>query len=517
MSVKVVRPGWPLAATLIVFILMLLMLFYQQTVIYLGDIWGELSVGEYAHGYLVLAISIYLIVYNRKRLAKLTPCPSYAVLPLVFLAGLLWLTAVLVDVEVVQTVGLLGVLFTVTWALSGHQAMKVLAFPLLFISFALPIWFPLSPLLQNVTADVVFWIIRVIDVPAFRHENMITVPSGIFSIEEACSGLRYLLAALTLGSLYAYLNYVTLSGRVAVVLITACAAVLANFIRVFIVVYLGYATDMQHPWVDDHLMLGWYLFGGLMAILLFIDARYYRHASPVKDTAIDDAPEESCAGGGAKVNKTCQKGHAQYFIIAGLCVVALSIGPVIMYQQSQQQLLGAGTDIVLPEGPVSWSSPVDSVNDWMPQYHGAISKKSDYLVRGGRVSLFIAYYPFQQQGKEVINDLNRISNKKIWRTKYPQARVKHLQSHDVLEQIIDNKKNEKRLVWYWYNIGGVITINKYEAKLLQLAGILTGRPQAYVVAVSVPVNDDVENSRKFISDVVGDLKISLETLQVTTD
>ena len=145
---------------------------------------------------------------------------------------------------------------------------------------------------------------------------------------------------------------------------------------------------------------------------------------------------------------------------------------------------------------------MDSVNDWMPQYHGAISKKSDYLVRGGHVSLFIAYYPFQKQGKEVINDLNRISNKKIWRTKYPHARVKHLQSHDLLEQIIENKKNEKRLVWYWYNIGGDVTINKYEAKLLQLAGILMGRPQAYMVAVSVPVNDDVENSRKFIRDVV---------------
>ena len=73
---------------------------------------------------------------------------------------------------------------------------------------------------------------------------------------------------------------------------------------------------------------------------------------PVKDTATDDAPEEGRAGDGAKVNKACQKGPAQYFIIAGLCVVALSIGPVIMYQQSQQQLLSADIDIVLPEGPV---------------------------------------------------------------------------------------------------------------------------------------------------------------------
>ena len=127
------RPGWFLAAPLISFVLLLAMILYQQTVFYLGSKWNEISIGEYAHGYLVLAISLYLIIYNRKRLAKLTPCPSYAVLPLVFLSVLLWLAAVLVDVQMLQTVGLLGVVFTVTWTLTGHQVMKVLAFPILFI------------------------------------------------------------------------------------------------------------------------------------------------------------------------------------------------------------------------------------------------------------------------------------------------------------------------------------------------------------------------------------------------
>lgn len=518
MSVNNTRSDWPLATSIVTSLVLLTMAFYRQTVMYLASIWGDVSTGEYAHGYLVLVISIFLIVFNRKKLARLAPCPSYSVLPLVFFNVLLLTIAVLVDVEVLQAAALLSVVFTVMWVVYGHQIMSVLAFPILFIFFAIPVWFPLSPLLQNITADAVFWVVRLIDVPAFRHENFITVPSGVFSIEEACSGLRYLLAALTLGSLYAYINYVSLAGRVAVVLVAASAALLANIVRVFIVVYLGYATEMQHPWVGDHLMLGWYLFGGLVAILLFIDARYYRHASPVKNTATDDTAEEGCTGVSAKVNKSCQKGRAQYFIIAGLCVVTLSIGPVIMYQQNQQQqLLSASFDIVLPEGPVSWSSSVDGVSDWMPQYHGAINKKSDYLVRGERVSIFIAYYPFQQQGKEVINDLNRISNKKIWRLKYPHARVKHLQSQDFLEQIIGNEKNENRLVWYWYNIGGNVTINKYEAKLWQLAGMLSGRPQAYVAAVSVPVNDDVENARKFIRNIVSDLKISLENWQVTNE
>ena len=514
------RPGWSLAAPLISFVLLLAMILYQQTVFYLGSKWNEISIGEYAHGYLVLAISIYLIVYNRKRLAKLTPCPSYAVLPLVFLTVLLWLTAVLVDVQMLQTVGLLGVLFTVIWALLGHQAMKVLAFPVLFIGFAIPVWFPLSPLLQNVTADVVFWFMRVIEVPAFRQENMISVPAGTFSVEEACSGLRYLLAALTLGSLYAYLNYVSLPGRIAVVLVAAGTALLANIIRVFIVIYLGYATEMQHPWVDDHLMLGWYLFGGLVAVLLFIDARFYRHAPAIesaatKSTTTGSVVEEMATEESSGSTISCQKGRSQYFIIVGLCVIILSIGPVIAYQQNnQQQVPGSTINVVLPEGITGWSGPIASENDWMPLYHGAISAKSDYLVQGEKISLFIAYYPFQKQGTEVINDLNRISNKKSWRTKYSHARLKHLQTFDVMEQVIENKQNNKRLVWYWYNIGGRLTVNKYEAKAMQLTGLLIGQPRAYMVAVSVPVKDDVEQSREFIQKLVNDLKKPLANLQV---
>lgn len=511
MTINKARADWSLAATLITFVLILTMIFYRQSVFYLAGIWNEISTGEYAHGYLVLLISLYLIVYNRKGLAKLDPCPSYAVIPLVFLSVLLLLAAILVDVQMLQAVGLLGVLFTVVWALSGHQVMKILAFPVLFIGFAIPVWFPLSPLLQNFTADVVFWIIRLIEVPAFRQENMITVPAGMFSIEDACSGLRYLLAALTLGSLYAYLNYVTLAGRVAVVLVAAGAALLANIIRVFIVVYLGYATEMQHPWVDDHLMLGWYLFGGLVAVLLFIDARFYRRDTSTL-TVKDEADGESSA-----TNISCQKGRTHYFISAGLCVFVLSIGPIIVYQQSNQQhISGPSINVVLPEDIEDWSTPMASSNDWMPLYHGAISTKSDYLVRGGSVSLFIAYYPFQKQGAEVINDLNRISNKKSWRTVYSHARLKYLPAFDVMEQVIDNNQNNKRLVWYWYNIGGQLTVNKYEAKLLQLTGLLMGKPQAYMVAVSVPIhmNEDVKQSREFLQDVVSDLKKPLANLQV---
>ena len=271
-------------------------------------------------------------------------------------------------------------------------------------------------------------------------------------------------------------------------------------------------------------MLGWYLFGGLVAGLLFIDARFYRHAQAIESTVTESTAtgsvvEKMAAEESYNATTSCHKGRSQYFIIAGMCVIILLIGPGIVYQQNNQQHASGSTiNVFLPEGIEGWSDPIVSANDWMPLYHGAISAKSDYLVRGGNVSLFIAYYPFQKQGTEVINDLNRISNKKIWRTKYSHARLKHLQAIDVMEQVIENSKNEKRLVWYWYNIGGQLTVNKYEAKVLQLAGLLMGQPQAYMVAVSVPIpvhmNDDIKQSQESLLQIITDLKKPLANLQV---
>ena len=277
MSTGASRHGWRVAGPAVAALLLLAFGLYHETLLYLVGLWNQLKIGEYAHGYLVLAISAYLILRQRRTLTALTPCPHAWALLAVMAASLLWMLAALVDVQVLQTIGLLLLVLAIVWTVLGNRVTWALLFPILFIGFAIPIWFPLSPLLQDLTADAVFGVIRLLGVPALRQENVIVLPAGSLSIEEACSGLRYLLAALTLGTLYAYLNYKTFRARLVVVLIAAAAAVLANMVRVFIVVYLGYATDMQHPLVHDHLTLGWYLFGGLVVILLFLDARLHAH------------------------------------------------------------------------------------------------------------------------------------------------------------------------------------------------------------------------------------------------
>ena len=291
----------------------------------------------------------------------------------------------------------------VVWTVLGNRVARVLLFPILFIGFAIPIWFPLSPLLQDLTADAVFGVVRLLGIPAFREENVIALPAGSLSIEEACSGMRYLLAALTLGTLYAYLSYDTLRARLVVVLIAAAAAVLANMVRVFIVVYLGYATDMQHPLIHDHLAWAGTCSGGWWSFCCSSTpacSGIARLLSPVAATQHSDG-----------LSAACEKRPLQYLAVVVAGAALLSAGPAAVYGVHHQSHPENGRiELALPSGAGAWTGPVASDDDWMPEYHGAITRKQAYQKGSERVTLFIGYYPVQKQGEEVINDLNRISN-----------------------------------------------------------------------------------------------------------
>ncbi len=506
MDTEQTRQDWRLPGLVLALLLLLAMVFYQQTLLHLMSVWNQLRTGEYAHGYLVLLISVYLIFSRRHRLAVLMPYPNYWALLAVLAVSLLWAVGGLVDVEVVQAEALVFLILAIVWVVLGNRVTAQLVFPILFISFAIPIWFPLSPLLQSLTADTAFDIVRALKIPAFLHENMIILPAGTLSVEESCSGMRYLLAALTLGALYGYLNYRNVYARLVVVFIAAIAAVLANIVRVFIVVYLGYVTQMQSPLVRDHMMLGWYLFGALVVILLFIDAQIFRRwqarhpPSPSRSSI-----SQSSIGQASEVRRVAPaRGKLHYLTIAIAGILFLSVGPGLVYLSNQQPTASrsAAIEVSLPAGRAGWSGPVNTDDKWMPVYHGAITKKQAYFKHGNSLFLYVGYYLKQRQDNELITFFNQINNVSVWRSLYSHAVTKDIDGRQVLEQLLVDKQGTQRLVWYWYNVSGINVTNKYLAKALEVWGLLTGRPDSYVVAVATDVNNQLKASRALMATFV---------------
>ncbi len=499
------------------FILILTLVLYQSTVFYLIGIWNDIRIGTYAHGYLVLAISAWLIFKNRHQLAKQQPCASFTGLGLVIFAMLLWLVATLTSVEMVQAAALLLLIVGLVWVSFGITIMRMLLFPILFISFALPLWSPLSPILQNITADVVFWLARLFEIPATRQENLIIVPYGVLSIEEACSGLRYLLAALTLGTLYAYMNYHRPAARLLVVFISAAAAVLANIIRVFIVVYVAYTSDMQSDLVRHHLMMGWYLFGAVIAVLLVIDVAFYRlrQRNHKGDSIVGDT-EDNQAADLTTVNKVCKNTPVQQFFILFVAVVLMAMGPVIVQLthhgvksahivQSQQRV---DLSHILPANMGTWTKINDKNNDWQPIYLHAVELNQSYRKASHKVTMYMAYYAEQTQGSELINDMNHITNDRIWRTFYMHAHKQQVGQQAILVQILEKPNAKRKLLWYQYCVAGWCTNSKYKAKILQLLGLLKAHHEAYVIAITTDIETDDNAGIRAAAKVLNDFYFS---------
>ena len=82
----------------------------------------------------------------------------------------------------------------------------------------------------------------------------------------------------------------------------------------------------------------------------------------------------------------------------------------------------------------------------------------------------------------------------------------------VLEQLLEKGGAEKRLVWYWYRVAGRHTTNKYAAKALQVLGLITGRPQASVVAVATDTGDDNGHARSVLGEFLATMQAPLAKL-----
>jgi len=98
-------------------------------------------------------------------------------------------------------------LFALTLYFAGRRRAGLLSFPIGLLLFALPvpsivfnrIAFPL----QLIASDLATRLIRWFDVPALREGNVIELARMKLQVVEACSGIRSLVAMMTLAVIFA--------------------------------------------------------------------------------------------------------------------------------------------------------------------------------------------------------------------------------------------------------------------------------------------------------------------------
>jgi len=191
---------------------------------------------DYSHGFLIVPLALYFTWERRRKLARLPIEPSWwGLLPLTL--GSLTLAIGRLGTELMNMrVSFVLTLIGLVLLLLGRRIFRLLAFPLCFLFLMVPL--PESLLnvvafpLQLVAADMAVNAVQMLGIPALREGNIIHLANAQLFVAQACSGLRSLMALITLGVVFAYFFRKSLAERVLIVLSAIPIAILVNAFRV---------------------------------------------------------------------------------------------------------------------------------------------------------------------------------------------------------------------------------------------------------------------------------------------
>ena len=133
---------------------------------------------------------------------------------------------------------------------------------------------PRSTVRRCDTADFTVAALRASGIPVYREGLQFVIPSGSWSVVEACSGIRYLMASFMVGSLFAYLNYRSWRRRLAFVAVSLVVPIVANWLRAYMIVMLGHLSGNTLAVGVDHLIYGWVFFGIVIMAMFMVGARW---------------------------------------------------------------------------------------------------------------------------------------------------------------------------------------------------------------------------------------------------
>ena len=135
------------------------------------------------------------------------------------------------------------------------------------------------------------------------------------------------------------------------------------------------------------------------------------------------------------------------------------------------------------------------------------------MIKNNReIHLYLGMYPTQRQSEELINDLNKISDEKIWHIRHQRALLYNVGEQEMLEQLLEMNDGSQRFVWYWYRVAGQDTVNEYQAKALQVLGLLKGIQQASIVAIAAKVEEEPGKARKILGQFVKEMGFSINSV-----
>ena len=447
----------------------------------------------FTHGFLVVPICFWLAWRNRAAVAATPARPWWPGIAFVALAAAVWVVASAADALGVRQFALAFMLQAAIVTIVGLPLARVLAFPIAFLLFAVPFGEIFVPTMIEWTANFTVAALRFSGVPVYREVNKFVIPTGSWSVVDACSGVRYVIASLMVGTLFAAIAYRSWRRRALFVAASILVPIVANWLRAYMIVMLGHLSNNRLAVGVDHIIYGWIFFGVVMLLLFWVGSFWQ-----------EDEPAVQGRAAGMPTTTAPARPASRLFLAAlGAVVVAAISQPLA---GAIQRSSGSGApSLPAIDAAGGWSPTSETLTDWKPRFSGQAAALAQSFAKGDRrAGIYIEYYRAQTRGHELITSGNLLvapENNRWKEIASGNAVIDWAGTSSTVgrTELMAGESRLEVLNMYW--VDGRVTPSPYVGKALQAWSRLTGRgDDSALVVLYTPRSARTDDARETLAD-----------------
>ena len=444
---------------------------YWPTFRELFSVWAEWD-HSLSHGYPLAFIFLFLIY--RSLPWPIGTASRERILGLVGLlvSSVVWFLLYSIKIKVLEQFSLMFIIIFLMISVFGFRKIWDNRLVFLLPIYIIPFWDYINDSLVNLSSYMVGLMVTMTKMPALIDGNSIHIPAGQIIIADGCSGLRYLIISLALAHIISALNGYREKGLLIALCVAGVLGLVTNWLRIFILICVGYATDMQSSLMTDHEMFGWILFGCICLPVI-----YFSPVVKSKTPAIDPA---SLAMPKAK------------WLLASLLI--LVSGPLL--------------SLVFTMKPTAMQKhyQVDSkafVSSLQEMPHslklGGTNVQTNYVSADNGISLQINIFTPKGDSHQLVPYIGRQFDIESWKNTATAQVV--VAGRKINLQIFQSKVSGRKIVQaQWFDVGGFPAATMLGAKLNQIPALFGGKQYFAIITLqSVCHTDDCEDVKAAVA------------------
>ena len=414
--------------------------------------------------------------------------------------------------------GLVTSLFGISMIVGGWKLTRLLAVPIAFLFFMVPLPYFLTAKLtsgmQLLSSELGVAFIRLFNVPVFLDGNIIDLGVYKLGVVEACSGLRYLFPFLSLGFLAAYTCDLSLWKRILVFLSVIPITIVMNSFRIGATGILVHYHGIELAEGFMHYFEGWVVFIlciGLLVIVIYVIS----WLSGKRQIDLFRFPEFSVS----KVERPSDHWRRGVIIRSTLAALVLIPFGASAYSNLDRKMMppGAKPLIGLPYEVTGWT--VENTIHLNPDVESVLAA-DDYVganmsnSAGDHISLFVAYIE-RKRGKTTWHSPQQCIPGGGWKITSID-RVELVDSYTgepyFANRVLIERNQVRQLVYYWFQQRGRRIASEWTVRYYVIMdSLFKGRTDGALVRLVTPLENgaDIETAESKLRSFVSELGLRL--------